>query len=992
MNQKILSLIDSDTADKHGITPEDIYNAYTGDGGLHGLSYADYGNRAAYTAAKREIENGQFFTPAPVCKFIMECLALEKSALWADLTCGMGNFFNFAPSEENAYGCELDVKAFKVAHYLYPKANIKCQDIRAYDPGVKLDYVVGNPPFHLKWWVDNGEVVSQLYYCQKAAEVLKPFGIMAIVVPSSFLADDFTDSGYIKEMENNFSFLGQVSLSTDTFSALGVVEYSTKIQFWQKRADLEGRKAKPYSTICSNFPLTKAGVKAVKDSFLKKAQEELARNRGYILMKLAEDSCSKKDFAYKCRKYLWHIQSNPVISDRYSHCCEYINRYYTQRKPDEMDWETWEKTRLTEAKVLAYLRQTVKRQHKPEYKDEIRQVKYAHSIGYKAYSPKMARQLPDTEKVPIPTYRIISEGEADTIKKDFPHFAKPLLRKRREYECEMKPFREMEQNPAISAWLDAFTLHDADDTEIHLNPLQKRDVNLILQKRNALLQWEQGSGKTLAGIAYGQYRMEKCRTPYVWVVSNAISIKNNWSVVLPNYGIPFSRINRLDDLEKAIPGFVLITINMLVKYRKHIKKFVKSCRTTLVFDESDEMSNPSSKRTKAILDVFRRVQHKLLMTGTSTRNNIAEFAPQLELAYNNSYNMLSLVPKLFMYDKAVGEVVEMENHNYKRPIPAYRPGYRLFAESHLPERITVFGVGQKTQDIYNNADALNEILGHFVITRSFEEVSGKDIKHIHQVPVSFSPPEREVYYRAMEDFESMRNNYYSSTGNSRKDAMMRLIQQIMLLLRISAAPNTVKEYEGGMPIKIQKVLDMLADMHDNIVAIGVRHKIVVEAYASAIKEFFPDRPLFIVTGDTVSLAQRRKLRQTLRDSTNGILLCTQQSLPSSVNFEFVDKCIIPEMHYNNAQMSQFYFRFIRYNSSHAKDVYFVTYVGSIEANQLQMVLAKEKLTLFMKGRDQDLDKIYETFGVNFDLLSTLIRKEQDEHGNFHIRWGEQSIT
>ena len=36
LNEKVLYLIDSGTCDKAGISQEDIYNAYTGDGGLHG--------------------------------------------------------------------------------------------------------------------------------------------------------------------------------------------------------------------------------------------------------------------------------------------------------------------------------------------------------------------------------------------------------------------------------------------------------------------------------------------------------------------------------------------------------------------------------------------------------------------------------------------------------------------------------------------------------------------------------------------------------------------------------------------------------------------------------------------------------------------------------------------------------------------------------------------------------------------------------------------
>lgn len=106
----------------------------------------------------------------------MACLRPAEHDLVADLTCGMGNFFNYAPVQANTYGCELDVNAYKVARYLYPEANLELGDVRTYQPGVRFDYVVGNPPFHLKWWLEDGvEMPSQLYYCMKAAELLKPW-------------------------------------------------------------------------------------------------------------------------------------------------------------------------------------------------------------------------------------------------------------------------------------------------------------------------------------------------------------------------------------------------------------------------------------------------------------------------------------------------------------------------------------------------------------------------------------------------------------------------------------------------------------------------------------------------------------------------------------------------------------------------------------------------------------------------------------------------
>ena len=329
---------------------------------------------------------------------------------------------------------------------------------------------------------------------------------------------------------------------------------------------------------------------------------------------------------------------------------------------------------------------------------------------------------------------------------------------------------------------------------------------------------------------------------------------------------------------------------------------------------------------------------------------------------------------------------------YGKPIPAYKRGYTLFSACHLPEKPTVFGIGERTQDIYN-ADILDDILAKTVITRTFEEVTGKEIRRIHQVPVSFAAPEREVYNKVMKEFEPIWRNYYTSTGNHRKDAMLKLMQQITLLLRVSAAPNTLEEYESdAIPVKIRKAVELAAQWENEIVAIGVRHKVVLDAYAEAFQQLLPNRPLIQVTGSTTTFAKRRALRRSLKETGNGILLCTQQSLPSSVNFEYVNKIILPELHYNNSGMSQFYMRFIRYTSTEFKDIYFLTYAGSLESNLMQMVVAKEKINLFMKGKDADLDEIYEKFGINYNLLALLMRRELDEEGHFQIRWGEQLIA
>lgn len=132
LNEQILRLLQSEACEQAGVTDEDIFNRYTGDGGLHGLRRSDYENYNAFSAAKKELENGQFFTPPPLCEMIVSALRLSDTDLVADLTCGMGNFFNFLPNERNAYGCEVDPNACAVARKLYPQAHIVQGDIRDY--------------------------------------------------------------------------------------------------------------------------------------------------------------------------------------------------------------------------------------------------------------------------------------------------------------------------------------------------------------------------------------------------------------------------------------------------------------------------------------------------------------------------------------------------------------------------------------------------------------------------------------------------------------------------------------------------------------------------------------------------------------------------------------------------------------------------------------------------------------------------------------------
>ena len=364
-NRKLLKLIDNKETEKYGITGDDVYNAYTGDGGLHGLNRKDYDSYYTYSEEKKNIENGQFFTPPKLAELLVSSVAPSKDETVADLTCGAGAFFNFLPNEHNLYGCETDIKAYKVAKFLYPDANIENCDIRLYNPDMRFDYVMGNPPFNLKWWIDGGtEIKSQMYFCLKAAALLKPKGIMAVIVPNYFLSDEFMAGSDIADMEKRFNFLGQVALPADSFSATGVNSYDTKIQYWQRKSETD-TETKPYKKEMS-FTVLKNGnydeiAAWIKENILSSAQSELRKNRYGILREIAKDGTLSSEFEYRVKSMLYQVKCHPKLKEHYNKCSEYLYRFAHQEKSVDMDYKEWCKKRITEAKVIAYLKNVIKK-------------------------------------------------------------------------------------------------------------------------------------------------------------------------------------------------------------------------------------------------------------------------------------------------------------------------------------------------------------------------------------------------------------------------------------------------------------------------------------------------------------------------------------------------------------------------------------------------------------------------------------------------------
>ena len=225
---------------------------------------------------------GQFFTPMPITRFIWDSLPINKFIKdntgtgypkVIDYACGAGHFLTeaietinfFLDKNDNndwvrdhIYGIEKDYRLARVAKISLfmngaGEGNIVFGDGLESDPekGIEngtFDLLVANPPYSVKDFkqhlklknntfvlldkigVNGGEI--ETLFVERIGQLLKAKGVAAVILPSSILSND--TASYIGAREQflqNFYIRAIVSLGSKTFGATGT---NTVIMFLEK--------------------------------------------------------------------------------------------------------------------------------------------------------------------------------------------------------------------------------------------------------------------------------------------------------------------------------------------------------------------------------------------------------------------------------------------------------------------------------------------------------------------------------------------------------------------------------------------------------------------------------------------------------------------------------------------------------------------------------------------------------------------------------------
>lgn len=211
---------------------------------------------------------GQFFTPTPITRFIWDSLPLQQYVSNRDIpriidyACGAGHFLTEAVEAVNAvrqdadntwvekhiYGVEKDyrlARVSKISMFMNGAggANIIFGDgLENYaEKGItngSFDILVANPPYsvsgfkqHLKLKSNTFNIVDKItqdgseietLFVERTAQLLKPQGIAAIILPASILSN--SSNSYIAAREQllqHFMLRAIVNFGSKTFGATG---------------------------------------------------------------------------------------------------------------------------------------------------------------------------------------------------------------------------------------------------------------------------------------------------------------------------------------------------------------------------------------------------------------------------------------------------------------------------------------------------------------------------------------------------------------------------------------------------------------------------------------------------------------------------------------------------------------------------------------------------------------------------------------------------
>ena len=228
---------------------------------------------------------GQFFTPMPIVKFIINSLPHKSNPQVIDYACGAGHFLNeYATNnqhqEKRIVGIEKEYRLSKVAKVSSFMYGGEIEII--YDDALKIsdkihdnsfDVLIANPPYSVKGFLETlsdddrskFELIKTIdeksystnnaiecFFIERAKQLLAKDGVAGIIVPSSILNKGSKDNIYVATREILLKYFDIVAIAEFGSGTFGKTGTNTVTLFLQRRSDTQDY-AKHYKNMVASW-------------------------------------------------------------------------------------------------------------------------------------------------------------------------------------------------------------------------------------------------------------------------------------------------------------------------------------------------------------------------------------------------------------------------------------------------------------------------------------------------------------------------------------------------------------------------------------------------------------------------------------------------------------------------------------------------------------------------------------------------------------------
>ena len=265
----------------------------------------------------------------------------------------------------------MDPNAVLVAQYVFPFATIANTDLRVYAPPAPCDFIVGNPPFGLRWatmgqW--NRESVvskrSEDIFLEFTARHLRRGGSAIFVVPEAWPRDEMIYADTHKLLATHFIVEGEFLLNPSAFQAYGCDRISTKLLLIRTKLTNDESQG--------SVPILNTIGRSIDDVL---SEWALVGNRyaqfrtlassihARLTLEQTRDVAQRQDKvqAYLFQKYVYHLSRFDKAGA--DHAWQRWAEAH-KPKPNDVKFEEWEQTRLRPDTVIKETRAAVRRQYK----------------------------------------------------------------------------------------------------------------------------------------------------------------------------------------------------------------------------------------------------------------------------------------------------------------------------------------------------------------------------------------------------------------------------------------------------------------------------------------------------------------------------------------------------------------------------------------------------------------------------------------------------